>query len=155
MVGLADVAGLEGGNGIFALELVEGGVIGAFGIEDFELLAESVGFEAEGLAFAVAGEKDEEKWADNRETDDDESPEQAHFGDFVIVDDVEGDSEGEKDGEDGDGEEVAIEEEIEDDKDEEFGENAKDGPSEAVSEEAFEEAKGVMLVLLVTAGVFG
>ena len=88
VVGLADVAGLEGGDGIFARELVEGGVIGAFGIEDFELLAESVGFEAKGLAFAVAGEKDEEKWADNRQADDDEGPEQAHFGDFVIVDDV-------------------------------------------------------------------
>ena len=119
------------------------------------MFVEGISFEAERLAFAVAGEKDEEKWANNRKANDNEGPEQAHLKVLVIIDDVEGDGEGEKDGEDSDGEEVAIEEEIEDDKNEEFGENAKDGPSEAVREEAFEEAKGVMLVLLVTAGVFG
>lgn len=108
------------------------------------MFAESVGFVTERASFAIAGEENKEKWTDNREADDDEGPEQAHFKVLIIIDDVEGDGEGEEDGKDGDREEVAVEEEVEDDENDEFGENAEDSPGETVGEEAFKDAEGVM-----------
>ncbi len=134
VVGFADVAGLEGGDRIFFLEGAEGGVIG---VEGFELGGEFATFVAEGLIAAIAGEDDEEEWADDGKAHNNEGPEEAHFEVMIIIDDIEGDGEGEENGENGDREEVAIEKEVEGDKDDEFGEDDKDSPSEAVGEEAF------------------
>lgn len=68
-----------------------------------------VGFEAEGLVFAVTGEEDKEKRADDGEANDDKGPEKSHLEVLVVVDDIEGNSEGEENGEDGDWKKVAIE----------------------------------------------
>lgn len=145
VVGFANILGLESGDRIFLGEFFEGGVFCPFGVEGFELFAESIGFETKRASFAIAGEENEKKWADNWETDDDEGPEQAHFEVLIIIDDVEGDGEGEEDGEDSDGEEVAVEEEVENYENDELSENAEDSPSEAVGEKAFEDAEGVVL----------
>ena len=116
------------------MEGAEGGVIG---VEGFELGGEFATFVAEGLIAAIAGEDDEEEWADDGKAHNNEGPEEAHFEVMIIIDDIEGDGEGEENGENGDREEVAIEKEVEGDKDDEFGEDDKDSPSEAVGEEAF------------------
>lgn len=100
------------------------------------------------MVFAVASEKDEQKWPDDREAHDDEGPEQAHFEVLVVVDNVEGDGEGKENGEDSDGEEVAIEKEIEDNENDEFGQDAEDSPGEAVGEKAFEDAEGMMRLMI-------
>lgn len=145
VVSFADVVGLEGGGGVFGFEMVEGGVIG---IERFELGAKLVGFEAKRLVFAIAGKKDEQKRSDDREAHDDEGPEQAHFEVLVVVDDVEGDGERKENGEDSDGEEVAIKEEIENNKNNKFGQDAEDSPGKTVGEEAFEDAEGMMRLMI-------
>lgn len=109
LVGFADVAGLESGDGVFLFEFCEGGI---FGIENLKLFADSVGLLTERLVFAVAGKDDEKKRTDDREADDDESPEEAHFEIVVVIDDVESDGEREKDGENSDREEMTIEEKV-------------------------------------------
>lgn len=67
---------------------------------------------------------------------------------MVVVDDVEGDGEREENGEDSDGEEVAIKKEIEDDENDEFGEDTENGPGKAVGEETFEDAEGMMRLMI-------
>lgn len=74
VVGFANITGLEGGDGIFSREFFEGRVVGTFWIEGLELFLEGVGFEAERGGCAIAGEENEEEWADNRKADDDEGP---------------------------------------------------------------------------------
>lgn len=100
------------------------------------------------MVFAVASEKDEQKWPDDREAHDDEGPEQAHFEVLVVVDDVKGDGERKENSEDGDGEEVAIEEEIENNENDKLGQDAEDGPGEAVGEKTFEDAEGMMRLMV-------
>ena len=75
VIGFANVVGLESGDRVFLGEFFEGGVIGTFWVEGFELFVEGVGSKAEGLTFAVASKKDEKERTNDWEANNDESPE--------------------------------------------------------------------------------